>query len=184
MSDSIREQTEAVRQFIQNEFSPSFVGKVSKVQGDKINVKDGDREYFGVRLKSVVGKENGVLLTPVLGAEVLCIAEGLSKEQFVAVAFSELEKLEWKIGETTLVASKDGLVLNGGKLGGLIKIEELVKNLEKLTARVDAIYDGLAGLVGDAPQAGSMGLAAGLKAIVSPPAEDFSGIENDKIKHG
>ncbi len=83
----------------------------------------------------------------------------------------------------SLKINKDGFVFNEGNLGGLIKIEELKVQLDKLTARVNAIYDGFSKLQPDAPQTGSPLVTAALKAIKSPPEEDFSAIEDEKVKH-
>jgi len=83
----------------------------------------------------------------------------------------------------TLKINKDGFVFNEGELGGLIKIGELKTQLDKLTTRVDTIFDGFSSLVADAPEMGSKTLTSGLKAITSPPKEDFKEIENIKVKH-
>jgi len=73
----------------------------------------------------------------------------------------------------------------GDQFGGLVKIEELVKNLDKLTARVDGIIDAIKNGV-PIPTDGGAGLQTTIKAALAllVDKEDFTTIENENIKHG
>ena len=180
----------------------AFVGIVTAINEDNrtVDVQADDETFFDVKLQSVVkAYDKEILIVPTLNSPVLCISEDNSSERFVVVKFSEIDSLLIKIedqiirmdaegfsinsGDQSLDITSDGFVFNNGDNNGLIKIEELKTQLEKLTARVDAIFDGLSKLSPDAPQAGSASVTTGLKAIVSPAKEDFTELENELVKH-
>lgn len=154
-----------------------------------------------------------LVLKPKLNSSVLlAIIENDVNEAFL-LACSEIEEISLNIEEQSLLINKEGFVFNGdtflvntdglllkkesqslkinkdgfvfneGNLGGLIKIEELKTQLDKLTARVDAIFDGFSALPIDAGGTGSPLLSAALTKIKSPSPEDFSNIEDEKVKH-
>ncbi len=101
---------------------------------------------------------------------------------------------ELKDGDATLWSKDGGFVivrsdktveLNGTDFGGLVKIEELKKELAKMSARIDGIINAVktAAVVpqdGGATFKANMVLA--LEALVNK--EDFSQIENKKVQHG
>ena len=51
---------------------------------------------------------------------------------FAVISFSEIEAISLKIGDQTAEIDKNGFVINGGNLGGLIKINELTNKLNNL----------------------------------------------------
>lgn len=67
-----------------------------------------------------------VTIYPREGSSVLVgIVENL-KTEAVIIKCSEVERVKIKIGEQTLSLDKDGLIFNGGKNNGLVKISEMV----------------------------------------------------------
>ena len=88
-------------------------------------------ETWFVRLQSITGCKSGVKIWPKIGSVVLVGRIGNSEERLI-LAYSEIDKIEWKIGDQVLVMTKDGFVINGGELGGMIKIEELVNRLNAI----------------------------------------------------
>lgn len=193
---------EALKNMNRDAVVGSFVGVVKAVNEEErtVEVQADDETFFDVKLQAVVKAfEKEILIVPTLESPVLCISEGNSKERFVVIKYSEIDSLLVKIEKQSITMNaegfkldsegqilditKDGFVFNGGENKGLIKIEELTKNLDKLTARVDTIFDGLSKLSPDPPQAGSASVTTGLKAIVSPAKEDFTGLENELVKH-
>lgn len=80
--------------------------------------------------------------------------------------------------------TKAMLTLNGDNYGGIVKAPELKTQLDKLSERVDKIITALS----TSPTSPSDGGSAYKSAISSQLSgiakEDFSAIENDKIKHG
>jgi phage baseplate assembly protein gpV len=80
--------------------------------------------------------------------------------------------------------AEDGITLNGGENGGLTVTPKLVEQLEKMSARIDGIIDAINNGV-PVPQDGGAGLQTTIKASLSAivDKEDFSEVENDKVKH-
>lgn len=104
-----------------------------------------DVEYNGlntwfVRLQSISNCKQGIKIWPKIGSIVLVGRIGNSNERLI-VAYSEIDKIEWKIGEQVLVMTEDGFSINGGELGGLIKIEELVNRLNAIEDYVEDLAD-------------------------------------------
>lgn len=83
-------------------------------------------------------------------------------------------------------AEVDEIILNNGENGGLTITPELVKQLGKLTARVDGIISALKNAI---PVAGAADGGAGLKTSIVTALntitqkEDFKNIENKRVTH-
>lgn len=88
-------------------------------------------ETWFVRLQSITNCAQGIKIWPKIGSVVLVGRIGNSEERLI-LAYSEIDKIEWKIAGQVLVMTKDGFVINGGELGGMIKIEELVNRLNAI----------------------------------------------------
>jgi len=164
-----------------------FIGQVESIDIEKQTctvVREDAPKLFGVRLNATIAEyTDRLVLKPKLKSSVLlAIIENDVNEAFL-LACSEIEEISLNIEDQSLLINKEGFVFNEGNLGGLIKIEELKTQLEKLTARVDAIFDGFSKLIFDPPQKGSVSVTNGLIAITSPATEDFSAIEDEKVKH-
>lgn len=83
------------------------------------------------------------------------------------------------------VDSDETICLDGDSFGGLCKTQELQTQLGYLTARVDAIIDALENSATGSQDGGAAyrtNITIALNAIANK--EDFSNIENAKIKHG
>ena len=129
---------------------------------------NGDPNLLDVHLLAGAA-ESPVLITPAAGSVVL--ATFLSKDTAFISLYSEVESVQ----------------LRGEQFGGLIKIEELVSQLGKLTARVDGIIDAINNGVpaagsGDGGTALLNTIKVGLNLIVDK--EDFNNMENENVKHG
>lgn len=124
--------------------------------------------YPDVRKRAAIKDgTDGILITPSAGSTVLVSRIGESDELFIEM-YSEIESL----------------MIDGGKNGGLTITPALVKELAKLTRRVDGIIQALQnGKVGvsDGGAALLASILAGLGKLTEK--EDFSKIENVKIKH-
>ena len=90
-----------------------------------------------------------------------------------------------KDGGFVIVRSDKTLELNGTQNGGVVKAQELKKQLAVLTARVDGIINALKSAP-TAAQDGGASFKAGIVGVLSSitQKEDFSDIESDKVKHG
>ena len=87
-----------------------------------------------VRLHSIIDDlSSWVRVTPKIGSKVLCgCIEDYKANYMCIMKTSEIEKVDFKIGNKTLEMTKDGFVFNGGNNHGLIKIEALWDKLQKL----------------------------------------------------
>ncbi len=103
-----------------------FTAEVTKVSGDTCSVRYGDLVFEDVRLRVIAEDSNNsrMLLTPKVGSCVLVAdLSGGDKRDFAVVMLSEVQKVE---------LTADEVKLNGGSNGGLVKIEELTKQLNGL----------------------------------------------------
>ena len=75
--------------------------------------------------------------------------------------------------------------IRGDQYGGLIKIEELKKQLEIVTSRLNTLYDAIKNAT-TAAQDGGATLQSTMKVILSTQieTENFDSIENESVKHG
>lgn len=143
---------------------------------------DGDAELFDVRLMPQAG--NGVRVIPAVGS--VGIVTFLSKDTAYLAMASEIDRVQVKIGDTDVDVTADGVVINGGTLGGMVKIAELEENLNSLKSFVEAMHAALpgafiavkAGAAADGPAGGATyANAMSGKAIV------LKAMNDDKVKH-
>jgi len=108
-------------------------GKVVEIDEDAFlaTVSINDLNVWFVRMQSISSCDSGIKIWPKIGSIVLVGRIGNSEERLI-LAYSEIDKIEAKIGDQVLVMTKDGFVINEGKLGGMIKIEELVNRLNAI----------------------------------------------------
>jgi len=91
---------------------------------------------------------------------------------FAVISYSEVEEISLKIGEQTAEIDKNGFVINGGNLGGLVKINELTSKLNDLVRAFNTHVHPVT----------AVGTPTGTIAI---PAQSFrsSDYENKEVKH-
>ena len=95
-----------------------------------------DIDYFDVRLKAVVadGNGRGIIAYPVLGSQVsIVVLDGIDTMAFVS-QMSDIESFLVKAdnGVSIELTAAGKVLLNGDDFGGLVKVDELVKKLNKL----------------------------------------------------
>lgn len=168
---------------------PSMVsfGTVTKISSDKQYCtveRENAPTLYKVRLNAIIGQiDSNLTIIPKVGSTVLfSLIDNDCNEAFI-LSSSCPEEIDIKIENTSLSIKKDQVLINEGSNGGLIKINDLISELGKLSNRVDTIFTGFSKLIPDSPGAGSAGLTAALKAIIASDKENFSNIENSKVKH-
>ena len=140
---------------------------------------------FNCRLNAIIGNyENNILILPKEGSFVAYALLDDRNTEVLVIGYTEIDKINIKIGDTTIDISNDKIELNGGLLGGLIKIEELKSQLDKMTQRIDGIMNALR----NSPTGSSDGGAAYKTAITTALSsitnkENFGNIEDEKITH-
>lgn len=87
-----------------------------------------------------------------------------------------------------MVEKAETVIFNGGKLGGLIKIEDLTKKLNDLTDKVNALVDAFNSHTHIVNTTGTAAAQSGTAAAPTAPAQkatefDKTDYEDTKIKH-
>lgn len=130
---------EAIREYAGAGRFEVFTGKVSAVdEGATTCEVDIEEELtiFDVRLRAVITDDTGVWVLPKVGSFVQ-IAQIEGGTDFVLLRASEVDKVFVKIGDKTLEITTDGFVFNGGNNDGLVKVNELVDQLNKIEDKVN-----------------------------------------------
>lgn len=87
---------------------------------------------------------------------------------------------------STIEVKPDVILFNGGDLGGLVKIEELKKNLDSLKMFVETMHAALPGsfsaILAAMSANGALGAQA-YNAAMAGQAIQFEDMENEKVKH-
>lgn len=113
--------------------SVGTVKEVDEKEGTCTVERDGAPEMHEVRLNAVIDKEvkDCFRVIPAVGSYVLVMSLGDNTEGLI-VATSKIERVSMRTGDVTVDISSDGVVMNGGKLGGLIDIAKLTEKVNEL----------------------------------------------------
>lgn len=141
-----------------------FTCEVKSVNGMECEVSAGDLLLSEVRLCAVSDEnKNNLIITPKVGSQVMVadMSKG-EKRDLAVVKYSEVESIS----------------INGGKLGGLIKIEELVK-------KINALIDAFNTHTHQVSTTGSASAQSGATTSMSSSVQEIKreDIEDKKIKH-
>jgi hypothetical protein len=154
-----------------------FSAKVEKVEGETCTITIDEVPITGVRLRAVVNNNaEQLLIQPKVGSYVM-VADLGELRQVVVVAYSEIDKIHIKIGNTTVDIDNNGVVFNGGELKGLVKIDAMVDWMSKLHGDLTTLQ----GLLSTSPVAGN-GAPLGIVFNPTTPAPQVGSFENKKIK--
>lgn len=112
------------------------IGMVTEVdanEGTCTVERDGAPELNEVRLNAVIDVKvkDCFRVIPKVGSYVLVMLLGDATEGLV-VATSGIERVVMRTGDVTVDVSAEGVVMNGGKLGGLIDIAKLTEKVNEL----------------------------------------------------
>ena len=118
-----------------------FPAVVKQTDGSTCTILIGDLEVSDVRLRAVINNEQDQLVcTPKQNSQVLVAdMSGGEFRELVVIAYSEIETIDLTIGQTTLQLEDGKITINGGNLGGLVKIQELTDKLNNLVQEINAI---------------------------------------------
>lgn len=117
------------------------IGKVSNIDESKricdISI-DEDLTLSNCRLNAIIDSYNNrLLVVPKDNSMVAFIAVGGKLTEPLIIAYSEIDKLLLTIGESDILIEDGRIEMNGGNLGGLIKLQQLENNLDKLKKYVE-----------------------------------------------
>lgn len=166
------------------------VGKVSNIDEDKricdIAIDD-DLTLNNCRLNAIIDSYNNrLLIVPKENSMVAFIAIGGKLTEPLVIAYSEIEKVLLTIGESDILIEDGKIEMNGGDLGGLIKIEELKRNLDQLKNYVEALNTAVStGLsaVGESTLASGSAANTAYTTAMAGKSINFQDMEDDKITH-
>lgn len=113
--------------------SLGIVKEVDEEDGTCMVEREGSPDMYDVRLNSVIDKEvkDCFRIIPAKGSHVLILSMGEATEGLV-IATSKIDKVIIQTGDMALNVSADGVVMNGGKLGGMIDIAKLTDKVNEL----------------------------------------------------
>ncbi|MCQ2276364.1 MAG: hypothetical protein MJZ87_05420 [Bacteroidales bacterium] len=121
-----------------------FTAKVERVDGDVCEVDYEGLRLTDVQLRAVADGVSGrLLVTPKVGSYVTVADLSGDLTRTEIIGYSELDKIE--------IACDGDIVFNGGSLGGLIKIEDLVSDLMNIVTTFNAHTHTLANGVTTVP---------------------------------
>jgi len=147
--------------------------------------RENKPKLFEVRLNAFLESgDNVITIYPKIDSKVLCaIIENDVSDAYV-LDCTDIEEISGQIGDVKVKMTADGIVFNEGKIGGMVKANELKTQLDKLTKRVDGIIRAIENGI-TVPQDGGTSLqktiVVALKLLTDK--EEFGQLENDKIKH-
>lgn len=167
------------------------IGTVKEVdvkEGTCTVERDGSPELHEVRLNAVIdeGVTDTFTVIPAKGSFVWVISLGEATEGLV-VATSKIERVMIRTGGIMVDVSADGVVMNGGKLGGMI-------DTAKLTEKVNELAEAFNGHTHTIPSGGiSTQGSASAQSTVTPVTVPAVGkkaaklnkgdYEDEKVKH-
>lgn len=157
---------EAIHNLAGVRHSQVAVGTVTATDGTKADIQPLDETsapLLGIDLS--VGETAALSYHPEVGAVVLVV-------------------LDTPTSGFVIGASRGKIVMNGGELGALIKIDELRVQLDKMTARIDGIIDAIKNGK-STPQDGGAGLQTTIISALAKlnDKEDFGDIADNNITH-
>lgn len=144
-------------------------------------VDDAQAPFLDVALQATTEGETGIVPVPAIGSYVLVAPTGGCGG--VVVATSRVEQVLVQIAETDIRISKEGIVLNGGRLGGLVRVVDLTAQLNKIEKDINSLKKCLATWTpipsdGGAALKGKVSSWAGNMLTLSKRAD----YENERVK--
>lgn len=179
---------EAFKDFVLELLAFSFTGKVESVDEENhtAQVKHGDLSY-AANFKSIQdNKSEGVWIVPTVGSDVFCVPEGQSKERFMIVKYSKIDRIYFEVGDTKCNISTEDITFNDGENGGLAKVQELNDSVNSIKTYVEAINaalpNALSAIGAGAAANGATGASSYTTSMTGKIIE-IKNFENTKIKH-
>ena len=164
-----------------------MVCQVTAVDSDRRTVDvqplDEGAPMLGVGLQANQESTNGLVAIPREGSYVV-VAKFSGYEAGVVVLMDDIESVEVTIGDYSMKMDK-GIVLNGGDLGGLVKLTELNNNLNAIKTYVEALSNavkiGLTSVGAGTAASGTNGAAA-FEGAMNGRTITFQDMENQDVK--
>lgn len=174
----------AIRSAVKSMIKPDLVlGEVMSFDSSNwtINVKlNTGASVDEVTVKSVLnGEDSGIFIEPKTGSFVLCGLTDGKIENLSVLVFSEIENIRF--------APYKKIEFRNTDFGGLVKIQELEKNLNKLKSAIETIKTATAAGLTSVGAGGAANGATGAATFNSQTASlqiQFEAMENKNVQHG
>lgn len=149
-------------------------------------------EIADAHLKAFKEQPNGSVDIPVIGSDVHLL--NIGRPDWLVIAVEEIEKtvliakteLKVEAAGAKLLMNKDGIVMNGGSNGAMVKIKELEDNLKSLKEYVEALKAATsAGItkVGVGTAASGVTGATEFETKMLGKSVTIKPMNNEKVKH-
>jgi hypothetical protein len=168
--------------------SPVIIGKVVAVniatQTCDVQPSDGGAILLDCRLKAIEDEEEeGIIIFPKVDSivSVLCIN---NTSDAIVIAYSSFSSCKIVIKNVLKIEISDSgdIIVNDGVNGGIIKVQALQNEIEKLNTYVSKITTVFTQWIPTLPD--GIALKTQMQLLVSPlPLANLGAITNDKIKH-
>lgn len=144
-------------------------------------VTDDEEEIPGVLYKSTTVNVD-VVYQPAVGSKVFI--EKLAEEnEYFIVVFGAIDKVVIKIGNTQFEMTENGIVMNGGELGGLLKLAPSVERWNKIEQDLNAlktVFKTWIPVASDGGAALKTAATTWANALITETTADA--VKNDKVK--
>ncbi len=170
-----------------NEHLYALTGKVKSVDVNKRTCEvlpvNEDSMLVDVRLQAIESGNTGILIVPEENSDV--IVGFLSRNDAFVLHIQEIKNIIISVGYSQMEITENNIVLNGGNLGGLVKVASLIQKLNALENDINILKTVITAWT---PVSGDGGAA--LKTAVAGWAGQTitlttqNDLENPKIKHG
>lgn len=161
-----------------------YTGIVSSVDENKATcdvLLDEEITVYDVRLRAVIDNTEGMYIIPAVDSPVI-IGQIDGGQDYALIQASKIDKLLLKIGNITLEVTSAGVVFNGGQLDGMVKLNDLVTQLNKLENKVNSILTGLKAISIPLAPTGTYPFGSNFAAMPSLQTTVKANLENLKIK--
>lgn len=163
-------------------FVQGTVKEIDKVERELSLFTPEGAEIGQIMLQSMSNRESSFVLYPKIGSDCIILFDEESMSGCV-IATEEVERMELVIGEARVEVTEDGIVLNGGNLGGMVKVEALTSRINNIENDLNTLKEVFANWVPASQDGG-----AALKGVISSWASETlvlterGDYENEKVK--
>ena len=160
-----------------------LTGKVESVDNETCTVSIGDLKLTDVRLRSVVnGNSSKLLITPAKDSYVTLIDLSGELREMEVIGYSEIEAIDIKTSGDININCEGKIKFNGGDNDGLVKIQKLTDELNRLVREFNA-HTHSGSFTGSINGTAATGTVKLTKPPMQASTFDKSNYEDDKIQH-
>lgn len=155
-------------------FTATFVGS----QGDICSIDIDGLILDDVRLRpTTIEADNKVLVTPMVGSSVLVGSMSGELSNLFIISADSVSEYSMVIGDVSILINEKGIVMNGGSLGGMVKVENLTSRLNAIEKEFNKLLNDYKVHNHTHPQGSTTGL------LVQPSASQLALTERVYIEN-